>query len=183
MIKRIQICKQLYQTIQPFFLSADVNGEILFVPCCWKYFCVSAHQVTIKLLLIQNASVWLFCPLCVLSGYLLLLPFEERYFTSTVSLVWNTLLFFWKPFRGRIRLQSCSDSTSLVNFPLWTAYNSTWEVAAFTRALSSPILGGKKSWPSGNEDGLRWFLRDVVSFSTYHQNLFFLSFLSRSTGS
>lgn len=26
MIKRIQICKQLYRTIQPF-LSADVNGE------------------------------------------------------------------------------------------------------------------------------------------------------------
>lgn len=41
------------------FLSADVNGEILFVPCCWKYFCISAHQVTIKLLLLQNVSVWL----------------------------------------------------------------------------------------------------------------------------
>lgn len=43
------------------FLSADVNGEILFVPCCWKYFCVSAHQVTIKLLLIQSVSVFICC--------------------------------------------------------------------------------------------------------------------------
>lgn len=69
------------------FLSADVNGEILFVPCCWKYFCVSAHQVTIKLLLIQNVSVWLVFVLfsCVCSQWLpLLLSFEKGIFASTV---------------------------------------------------------------------------------------------------
>lgn len=49
--------------IQPssLFLSAAVNGEILFVPCCWKYFCISAHQATIKLLLKQNVSVPCLC--------------------------------------------------------------------------------------------------------------------------
>lgn len=90
MIKRIQICKQLYRTIQPF-LSADVNGEILFVPCCWKYFCVSAHQVTIKLLLIQNVSVCLvffFSPsVCVHDGYLTFCPFRKLLYQHRES-VW-----------------------------------------------------------------------------------------------
>lgn len=89
MIKRIQICKQLYRTIQPF-LSADVNGEILFVPCCWKYFCVSAHQVTIKLLLIQNMSVCLvfFSPsVCVHDGYLTFCPFRKLLYQHRES-VW-----------------------------------------------------------------------------------------------
>lgn len=55
------------------FLSADVNGEILFVPCCWKYFCVSAHQVTIKLLLIQSVSVFICCDYKYLQWYVALL--------------------------------------------------------------------------------------------------------------
>lgn len=68
------------------FLSADVNGEILFVPCCWKYFCISAHQVTIKLLLIQNVSVLLvfvvgfFLILYVHNGYLCFSPLRKVFY-------------------------------------------------------------------------------------------------------
>lgn len=67
------------------FLSADVNGEILFVPCCWKYFCISAHQVTIKLLLIQNVSAWLVFGLFLVhvhSCYFWFSPFEKGILTA-----------------------------------------------------------------------------------------------------
>lgn len=109
------------------FLSADVNGEILFVPCCWKYFCISAHQVTIKLLLIQNVSVllvfvvWVFFnPLC--SQWLpLLLSFEKGILpaVSSFTSVKDTAVLLGAFSAGGSYCSLALISSTLVIFPFW----------------------------------------------------------------
>lgn len=103
------------------FLSADVNGEILFVPCCWKYFLRFSTSSYNKVVTYTECVTGICLYSLIRSQRLplpLLLSFGNGVLPALpVSPVWHVLLST-KTFLGRITLQSCSD-LHLVIFPFW----------------------------------------------------------------